>query len=71
VGKKIGADSGDPNPRSQPRLPGSVVGRRSMGQNSEANKITKGTVPELPETTTVSLSPAEPRLRTNIRKSLF
>ena len=28
--KKIGAEIGDPNLRPQPRLPGSVVGERSM-----------------------------------------
>ena len=30
--KKCGAESGDPNLRFQPRLPGSVVGEASMGQ---------------------------------------
>jgi len=39
--KKIGADSGDPNLHSQPRLPGSVVGEVSMGYVQEADKITK------------------------------
>ncbi len=40
-GKKIGADSGDPNLHSQPRLPGSVVGETSMCQMRKAGKITK------------------------------
>ena len=43
--KKIGAERGDPNLHSQPRLPGSVVGEASMRQGAEANKITRGTVP--------------------------
>jgi hypothetical protein len=43
-GKKIGADSGDPNLHSQPRLPGSVVGEASMRQVGKAGKITEVTV---------------------------
>ena len=43
--KKIGADSGDPNLHSQPRLPGSVVGERSMRYIYSSDKITGGTVP--------------------------
>jgi len=42
-GKKIGADNGDPNLRSQPRLPGSVVGEASMGQIGNGDKITEVT----------------------------
>jgi len=42
--KKCGAESGDPNLRFQPRLPGSVVGEASMGQVEEADKITGVTV---------------------------
>jgi hypothetical protein len=42
--KKCGASSGDPNLRSQPRLPGSVVGEASMRQDREADKITEGIV---------------------------
>jgi hypothetical protein len=41
---KIGAESGDPNLHSQPRLPGSVVGEESMGSAPKTSKITKGTV---------------------------
>jgi hypothetical protein len=44
--KKIGAESGDPNLRFQPRLPGSVVGEASMGQAEKSGKITTVTVPE-------------------------
>ena len=43
--KKCGAESGDPNLRFQPRLPGSVVGEASMRQVEEADKITRVTVP--------------------------
>src|SRR5690242_12608105 len=43
--KKIGADSGDPNLHSQPRLPGSVVGGPSMRYLHRTDKITGGTVP--------------------------
>jgi hypothetical protein len=39
--KKIGAGSGDPNLHSQPRLPGSVVGERSMSQGWKTGKITQ------------------------------
>jgi hypothetical protein len=42
--KKCGAESGDPNLRFQPRLPGSVVGEASMGQVRKADKITRVTV---------------------------
>jgi len=42
--KKCGAESGDPNLRFQPRLPGSVVGEESMGQVEKADKITRVTV---------------------------
>jgi len=45
AGKKCGAESGDPNLRFQPRLPGSVVGKASMRQVQEAGKITRVTVP--------------------------
>jgi len=38
---KIGAEIGDPNLRSQPRLPGSVVGEPSMVQPPRTNKITE------------------------------
>ena len=44
-GKKIGAEIGDPNLRSQPRLPGSVVGEASMEQVWKGGKITEVTVP--------------------------
>ena len=44
AGKKCGAESGDPNLRFQPRLPGSVVGEASMGQVEKADKITGVTV---------------------------
>ncbi len=43
--RKIGADSGDPNLHSQPRLPGSVVGERSMRYIHSTHKITGDTVP--------------------------
>ncbi len=43
--KKCGAESGDPNLRFQPRLPGSVVGEASMRQVEKADKITRVTVP--------------------------
>ena len=39
--KKCGAESSDPNRHSQPRLPGSVVGRASMRQSGNPAKITK------------------------------
>ncbi len=42
--KKCGAESGDPNLRFQPRLPGSVVGEASMRQVQWDDKITKVTV---------------------------
>jgi len=42
--KKCGVGGGDPNLRSQPRLPGSVVGEASMRQDREADKITEGIV---------------------------
>jgi len=42
--KKCEVGNGDPNLRSQPRLPGSVVGEPSMRQMEEADKITRGTV---------------------------
>jgi hypothetical protein len=45
MGKKCGAEIGDPNLRFQPRLPGSVVGEASMGQVEKADKITRVTVP--------------------------
>ena len=38
---KIGAETGDPNLRSQPRLPGSVVGERSMLEPHDSDKITE------------------------------
>ena len=38
--KKCGVGNGDPNLRSQPRLPGSVVGESSMRQGQESDKIT-------------------------------
>ena len=41
--KKCGAESGDPNLRFQPRLPGSVVGEASMRQVRKADKITRVT----------------------------
>src|SRR5437868_8242823 len=44
--KKFGADSGDPNLHSQPRLPGSVVGERSMRHIHSTHKITGDTVPK-------------------------
>jgi hypothetical protein len=43
--KKCGVEIGDPNLRSQPRLPGSVVGEASMEQVGKVNKITRVTVP--------------------------
>ncbi len=39
--KKCEVGNGDPNLRSQPRLPGSVVGEPSMRQDREADKITR------------------------------
>jgi len=42
--KKCGVESGDPNLRLQPRLPGSVVGEASMRQDEKADKITRVTV---------------------------
>ena len=39
--KKCEVGNGDPNLRSQPRLPGSVVGETSMRQDCEADKITR------------------------------
>jgi hypothetical protein len=42
--KKCGVGNGDPNLRSQPRLPGSVVGEPSMRQAGKAGKITRVTV---------------------------
>jgi len=38
---KCEVGNGDPNLRSQPRLPGSVVGETSMRQDREADKITR------------------------------
>jgi hypothetical protein len=48
IDKKIGAESGDPNRHSQPRLPGSVVGEGSMRSVWSAYKITEVTVRKLP-----------------------
>ena len=45
--QKIGAESSDPNRRSQPRLPGSVVGKASMRDSAPVDKITEVIVPEL------------------------
>jgi hypothetical protein len=42
--KKCGVGGGDPNLRSQPRLPGSVVGEASMRQDRGADKITEDIV---------------------------
>jgi hypothetical protein len=42
--KKCGAEIGDPNLRFQPRLPGSVVGEASMGEERKTDKITRVTV---------------------------
>jgi hypothetical protein len=39
--KKCEVGNGDPNLRSQPRLPGSVVGEPSMLQEQETGKITR------------------------------
>jgi hypothetical protein len=39
--KKCGVGNGDPNLRSQPRLPGSVVGEPSMRHGADADKITR------------------------------
>jgi hypothetical protein len=44
--QKIGAESSDPNRRSQPRLPGSVVGEASMPRTRFPRKITKVIVPK-------------------------
>ena len=44
--KKIGAESSDPNRRSQPRLPGSVVGNASMLPTRFPYKITEVNVPK-------------------------
>jgi hypothetical protein len=44
--KKIGAESSDPNRRSQPRLPGSVVGEPSMRSIRFPYKITEVNVPK-------------------------
>jgi len=46
AGKKIGAESSDPNRRYQPRLPGSVVGEASMRRTRFPHKITKVIVPK-------------------------
>ena len=43
--KKCRVGNGDPNLRSQPRLPGSVVGEPSMRQGPKADKITRGHCP--------------------------
>jgi hypothetical protein len=48
-GKKFGVGNGDLNLRSQPRLPGSVVGETSMSEKREGSKITQVTVPWSPE----------------------
>ena len=45
--KKIGAEGGDPNLHSQPRLPGSVVGEASMQQVGGGGKITEGHCPRV------------------------
>ena len=45
--QKIGAESSDPNRHSQPRLPGSVVGKPSMRESGFFDKITEVIVPEL------------------------
>jgi hypothetical protein len=42
--KKFGVGNGDPNLRSRPRLPGSVVGEPSMLRALKPCKITKVTV---------------------------
>jgi hypothetical protein len=47
--KKIGAESSDPNRRSQPRLPGSVVGDASMRRTGWFDKITKVNARKLPK----------------------
>jgi hypothetical protein len=39
--QKIGAENGDPNRHSQPRLPGSVVGEASMPRVRLRYKITE------------------------------
>ncbi len=39
--KNAGSATVTLNPRSQPRLPGSVVGEASMGQDGETGKITE------------------------------
>ena len=39
--KKCEVGNGDPNLRSQPRLPGSVVGETSMRQEEKTDKITR------------------------------
>jgi len=44
--KKCGAESSDPNRHSQPRLPGSVVGKLSMWQGLAGYKITEVTIPK-------------------------
>jgi hypothetical protein len=43
--KKFGVGNGDPSLRSQPRLPGSVVGEASMDEARRSGKITQVTVP--------------------------
>jgi hypothetical protein len=42
--KKCRVGGGDPNLRSRPCLPGSVVGEPSMRQGRETDKITRGIV---------------------------
>ncbi len=44
--KKSGLAAVTLNLHSQPRLPGSVVGERSMQERLKANKITEGIVPK-------------------------
>jgi hypothetical protein len=48
--KKSGLKAVTLNRHSQPRLPGSVVGKRSMVQGADGHKITKGIVLWLPLT---------------------
>jgi hypothetical protein len=56
--KKCGVGNGDPNPRSQPRLPGSVVGEPSMRQGQGSGQDYEGHRPLVTENGPQRDSPA-------------
>jgi len=58
AGKKCGVGNGDPNPRSQPRLPGSVVGEPSMRQGQGSGQDYEGHRPLVTENGPQRDSPA-------------